>query len=75
MDLLVYLGGGAAALLALGAAVRGGWRVLRRIVFIAEAVEELVPNGGGSMKDKVTQTAGDVAEIKAAFAEHLNNHP
>jgi hypothetical protein len=41
MDLLIYLGGGAGALLALGTLIRGAWRINRRIVGIAAAVVEL----------------------------------
>lgn len=75
MDLIVYLGGGAGALLAIGAVLRWLWRANRRIVVIVDAVQELSPNHGHSIKDQVTDTAKDVAEIKAAFADHLNNHP
>jgi len=56
MELLIYLGGSAAALLAIGAFVRGMWRLNRRIVIIVDAVQELSPNGGRSMKDTVTRT-------------------
>jgi methyl-accepting chemotaxis protein len=56
MELLIYLGGGAAALLAIGAFVRGVWRLNRRIVVIVDAVQELSPNGGRSIKDTVTRT-------------------
>jgi hypothetical protein len=56
MELLIYLGGGAAALLAIGALARSMWRLNRRIVVIVDAVQELSPNGGRSMKDTVTRT-------------------
>jgi methyl-accepting chemotaxis protein len=56
MELLIYLGGGAAALLAIGAFVRSVWRINRRIVVIVNAVQELSPNGGRSIKDTVTRT-------------------
>jgi len=56
MDLLILVGGGAAALLAIGALARGVWRINRRIVTIVDAVQELSPNGGRSIKDTVTRT-------------------
>lgn len=62
MDLLIYLGGSAAALLAIGAAARGAWRINRRIVVIVDAVKELAPNGGRSIKDTVTRTERKVDE-------------
>jgi hypothetical protein len=79
MDLLIYLGGSAAALLALGALARGLWRINRRIMLIVDAVKELSPNGGRSIKDTVTrteqkvdETATEVCELKRRFEEHLN---
>jgi hypothetical protein len=86
MELLIYLGGGAAALLAIGAFVRGMWRLNRRIVVIVDAVQELSPNGGRSMKDTVTrterkvddtahkvdETARELCELKERFDEHLS---
>lgn len=78
MDLLLYLGGGAGALLALGTLARGAWRINRRIVGIAAAVVELVPNGGGSIKDtvhrteqKVDDTSRRVDELTERFDAHL----
>lgn len=86
MELLIYLGGGAAALLALGALARSMWRLNRRIVVIVNAVQELSPNGGRSMKDTVTrteakvddtahkvdETARELGELKERFDEHLS---
>lgn len=79
MDLLIWLGGGAAALLALGALTRGLWRINRRIVVIVDAVRELSPNGGRSIKDTVTrterkvdETARELCELKERFDEHLS---
>lgn len=63
MNLLTYLGAGAAALLALGALARGLWRVNRRLVVIVDAVKELAPNGGRSIKDTVTRTERKVDEV------------
>lgn len=85
MDLLIWLGGGAAALLALGALARAVWRINRRIVVIVDAVKELTPNGGRSIKDTVTRTeqkvdetaarvddtARELCELKERFDEHL----
>lgn len=65
MDLLIWFGGGAAALLALGALARGLWRINRRIVTIVDAVKELTPNGGRSIKDTVTRTERKVDETSA----------
>lgn len=86
MDLLILVGGGAAALLAIGALARGVWRVNRRIVVIVDAVKELTPNGGRSIKDTVTRTehkvdetaakvedtARELCELKRQFDEHLD---
>lgn len=87
MDLLIWLGGGAAALLALGALARSVWRINRRIVTIVDAVKELTPNGGRSIKDTVTRTerkvdetaarvddtARELCELKRQFDEHLGS--
>jgi hypothetical protein len=79
MDLLLYLGAGAAALIAIGALARGVWRINRRIVVIVNAVQELSPNGGRSIKDvvnrteaKVDETARELCELKERFDEHLS---
>ncbi|MGP4084188.1 hypothetical protein [Streptomyces sp. KR55] len=81
MNLLIYLGSGAAALVALGALARGAWRVNRRVVTIVDAVQELSPNSGHSIKDQVSSTAQDVAEMKESitdltrrFDAHLDDH-
>lgn len=78
MDLLIWFGGGAAALLALGALARGLWRINRRIVVIVDAVRELTPNGGRSIKDTVTrteqkvdETTRELCELKRRLDEHL----
>ena len=80
MDLLIYLGGGAAAALAVGALIRAVWRINRRIVVIVDAVQELTPNGGRSIKDTVTRTerkvdgtVQELGELKRRFEEHLDN--
>lgn len=83
---LVDLGAAAAALIALGALARGIWWGIRRFVFVVEAVKELVPNGGSSIKDTVTrteskvdgtaskvdETARELGDLKQRFEEHLN---
>lgn len=78
MHLLEWLGIAAGSLLALGTLARALWRFNRRIVGIADAVLELVPNGGRSMKDtlnrterKVDETAAEVCELKRRLDEHL----
>jgi hypothetical protein len=80
MDLLEWLGIGAGSLLALGALARVLWRFNRRIVKIVDAVQELVPNGGHSIKDTVTrteekvdETARELCELKQQFDDHLSN--
>lgn len=85
MDLLIYLGGGSAALLAIGAVARSAWRNTRRLVVIVDAVKELAPNGGRSIKDTVTRTerkvdetagkvdatAEDLRQLREQFDAHL----
>ncbi len=80
MDLIIYFGGGSAALLAIGALARGIWRINRRIVTIVDAVQELSPNGGRSIKDTVTrterkvdETAQELSELRQRFDEHLSD--
>lgn len=70
MNLITWLGGGAAALLAIGALARGLWRINRRIVVIVDAVKELVPNGGRSIKDTVTRTERKVDDTAAKVDEN-----
>lgn len=82
MELIIYLGGGAAALLAIGTLSRGLWRFNRRTVIIVDAVKELVPNGGRSIKDTVTRTERKVdentqklCELERRLNEHLADGP
>lgn len=79
MNVLVYLGGGAAALLAIGALLRGIWALNRRLVSILDAVEELVPEQGESVLDVVTRTerkvneaAAQLKELECRFERHLS---
>ena len=55
MNLTMVLGllGGCAGLLAMAKLAQGAWRLNRRIVRIADAVTELSPNSGHSIKDTV----------------------
>lgn len=69
MDLIIYLGGGSAALLAIGALARCTWRINRRIVTIVDAVKELAPNGGHSIKDTVTRTERKVDDAAQKVEE------
>lgn len=78
MDVIMYAGGGAAALVAIGTLLRGAWNLNRRIVVIAGAVRELAPNGGKSIKDVVTRTeekvdahSAELSELRRRFDEHL----
>lgn len=80
MDVIMYAGGGAAALVAIGTLLRGAWNLNRRIVTIAGAVRELAPNGGKSIKDVVTRTEEKVdrhtvelCELKRQFEDHLSD--
>lgn len=59
MDLttVLLILGSLTGVLALARLGRGAWRVNRRIVRIADAVTELSPNSGHSIKDRVEQTA------------------
>lgn len=70
MDLLIKLGAAAAALLAIGAAAAGLWRISRRTIIIVDAVKELAPNGGRSIKDTVTRTERKVDETVAKVEEN-----
>jgi hypothetical protein len=69
MNLLIYLGAGSAALLAIGALARGIWHISRRTVIIVDAVKELAPNGGRSIKDTVTRTERKVDETAGKVDE------
>lgn len=70
MHLLEWLGIAAGSVLMIGALARGGWRFLRLVVFIGEAVKELLPNGGSSMKDTVTRTEQKVDDTASKVDEN-----
>ncbi|WP_327385087.1 hypothetical protein [Streptomyces sp. NBC_01207] len=80
MDVLVYLGAGAAAVLAVGAVGRAAWGLNRRIVQIVDLVQELSPDSGRSIKDQVSRTASEVIAMRSAltdlcrrFDDHLSD--
>ncbi len=74
MDYLLMLGGSAGALLALGALARGAWRVSGRVHKIADAVSELSPNSGHSIKDAVSRIDRNLSELSGAFSAHMALH-
>ncbi|MEV2277883.1 hypothetical protein AB0I72_20085 [Nocardiopsis sp. NPDC049922] len=74
LTLILTIGGAAGALLTIGALIRAAWRANRRIVRIANAVDELVPNGGNSIKDQVTRIEGQITTLTKRFDDHLADH-
>ena len=84
MDLnttLVSIGGSAGAVAAVSVVARGAWRSARRIVRIAEAVEELTPNSGHSIKDTIGRIDerldgmdDQLAALIVRFDDHLQTH-
>lgn len=66
-DTVLLAGQVAMAITALGALLAGAWWLVRRIVHIADAVDQLLPNGGASLKDQVTR-------IETQLAEHIEQH-
>lgn len=92
MDLTLLLGGligGAGGVYALVRLLRMLWRANRRIVRavdmvprMAQLAEELSPNSGHSIKDKVNEAAAaavrterKVDDVGRRLDEHLRNHP
>lgn len=53
IELIKTFGAIAASLIAIGSLITGLWWLVRKIVKIAEAVEQLKPNGGKTISDKV----------------------
>lgn len=71
LAILGVIGGACAALIGIGVVARGVWKMTRRIVHISDAVRELVPNGGNSIKDQITRIERRVAAVeKAVGVEH-----
>lgn len=73
---LLIAGAVAGALLTLGALVRAVWRGIRRIAAMADAMEvvekrsrELIPNGGGSIKDRTEKAADRLSTVEAGLRE------
>lgn len=52
---VITIGAVCGALIAFGALARGVWWMVKKIVLIADAVHELLPNSGSSMKDQMTR--------------------
>jgi hypothetical protein len=81
MTVLETVGAVVATVLGLGAIARGAWRANRRLVRITDAVTELSPNGGHSIKDRVEENAATAArteakldQLGARFDQHLRDH-
>ncbi len=53
VELIKTVGAICVSIAAIGGVVTGFWWVIRKIVKIAEAVEQLKPNGGKTISDKV----------------------
>lgn len=66
-DTIIQAGAVAGALTAIGALFVGSAFVVRKVVHIADAVTELVPNGGSSIKDQINR-------IEVWMAAHDEQH-
>lgn len=53
IELIKTFGAIAASIIAVGSLLASFWWIVRKIVKIAEAVEQLKPNGGKTISDKV----------------------
>lgn len=76
--MLAELGVGAGAILATGGVLRGAWvtvrggyRLMRKIDSTFHAAQELLPNHGNSIKDRVDVFAEDIPEIRQMIAGHI----
>ena len=82
-DLLIWLGGVAAALIAIVAAIALGKRYLLGDLLkdIDDVRKELRPNGGGSVRDAIDRIAEkqgeiqhDVRELRQRLDDHITWH-
>ncbi len=64
MDLVKNIGAVATSVMAVAALLGGIWWLVRRIVKITDAVQQLKPNGGSSMADKMNALTTKVAELQ-----------
>lgn len=69
IELIKTIGAVCASLAAIGGVVAGFWWMVRKIVRIADAVEQLKPNGGGSIADKVTHISKSVDELNKRVSQ------
>lgn len=67
VDVIIVAGQIAGALLAVGGLLSGGWWAARKLVHIADAVKELSPNGGGSIKDQITRIDSRLTALEDAL--------
>lgn len=68
LEFIKTAGAIAASLMAIGAFFGGIWWLARRIVKIAEAVQQLRPNGGSSLADKVNK----IAEVQTTMVKTVD---
>lgn len=69
VELIKTVGAIAASLIAIGSLVAGLWWITRKIVHIAEAVEQLKPNGGKTISDKVNHISITVDALNERVAK------
>lgn len=68
IELIKNIGAISASLAAIGGVVVGLWWVIRKIVRIADAVEQLKPNGGKSISDKVNHISTSMDSLSTNVA-------
>lgn len=74
-EVIIWGGGVAGAIAAICFLIRGAWRTNRRFVRIADAVTELSPNSGHSIKDTVHRIEAKVDGLDDRLTEHITDHP